>query len=175
MRRSSLPHRSHWAKREERAATSKYCPVYVHRCVADGSVSVCSGRDLRRLMRHELPTSTTIHIDPQVPRVLHRVALPPYPHDIAIGPSYDSGVSEDADVVLFNLKKVERELPLRHILEELRLCAPDAIRFDVCAMLIHYLIQHLDIGGDQGINATPLNCRNSVFGGLRPSSLLGVG
>src|SRR5919198_1559715 len=100
-------------------------------------------------MRYQLPTATTVHIDPQVPCVLHRVGITSYPHNITIRPSYDGGVSEDADVALFNLKQVERKLPLRHIRKECRLRARGAIRFDMGAVLIDNGIQHGDIGGEQ--------------------------
>src|SRR5262245_31511325 len=123
-------------------------------------------------MRHQLPTATTVHIHPQMPCVLHGVGIPPHPHDIAIGPCHDGSISEDTDVVLFDLKQVERELPLCHILEERCLRARGAIRFYMCAMLVDDLIQRVDVGCDEGINTTLLNCRNSVFCGLRHGSPL---
>src|SRR5215471_8905240 len=104
-------------------------------------------------MRYQLPTSATIYIDPQVSCVLHRVGIASYPHNITIRPSHDGSVFEDANVILFDLKQVERKLPLRHIRQECRLRARSAVRFDMGAVLIDYLIQHVDIGGDEGINA----------------------
>jgi hypothetical protein len=118
-------------------------------------------------MRHQLPTSTTVHIDPQVPRVLHGVWIPPDPHDIMVGSSHDGGISEDADLVLFDLKQVELELPFCHILEECRLRARSTVRFYMCAVLVDNLLQRVDVGGDQGINATLLDCRYGVCCGLR--------
>src|SRR5215475_15848673 len=118
-------------------------------------------------MCHKLPTAATVHIDPQVPRVLHKVGIPSYSYNIAIGPLDDSRLSEDADVVLFDLKQVERKLSLRHILKECRLRTRGAVRFYMRALLIDDLIQRGDVGGEQGINATLLNCCHSVFCGLR--------
>jgi len=31
-------------------------------------------------MRYRLPTAVTVHIDPQVPRMLHRAGIASYPH-----------------------------------------------------------------------------------------------
>src|SRR6266487_5100843 len=105
-------------------------------------------------MRHQLPTAATVHIDPQVVRVLGRVGSPSDPHNIAIGPSHDSRISKDAAVVLFDLKQVERKYPLRYIREECRLRARSAVRFYMRALLIDNLIQRVDVGCEQGINAT---------------------
>src|SRR5262247_731814 len=118
-------------------------------------------------MCHQLPTAVTVPIAPQVLRVLHRVRIPSYAYNIAIGPSYDSRLSEDADVVLFDLKQVERKLSLRHILQECRLRARGAVRFYMRALRIDNLIQRVDVGCEQGINATLLNCCHGVFCGLR--------
>jgi hypothetical protein len=54
-------------------------------------------------VRHQLPTAATVHIDPQVVRVLHRVGSLSDPHNIAIGPRHDSRLSKDVDMVLFDL------------------------------------------------------------------------
>ena len=104
-------------------------------------------------MRHQLPTAATVHIDPQVVRVLHRVGNPSDPHNIAIGPSHDSRISKDADVVLFDLKQIKRKRPLHYIREECRLRARGTVRFYMSALLIDNLIQGVDVGCDQGINA----------------------
>jgi hypothetical protein len=61
---------------------------------------------LRCLMRYQLPTAVTVHIDPQVPRMLHRAGIASYPHGITIRPSHDGSVSEDADMILFDLKSL---------------------------------------------------------------------
>src|SRR5262245_45908874 len=108
-------------------------------------------------MRHQLPTSATVHIDPQVPRVLHRLRIAPYPRNFSIGPSHGSSASGYADIVLFTLEQLERRFALRHIRKECRLRARSAVRFYVCAMLVDNLIEHVDIRGDQGIKATLLN------------------
>src|SRR5215475_4372854 len=44
-----------------------------------------------------------------MPRVLQRVLLAPYPHDITICPGDDSGIADDTDMVLFDLKQVKRK------------------------------------------------------------------
>src|SRR5262249_9165032 len=90
-----------------------------------------------------------------------------YSHNIAIGPSYDSRLSEDAYVVLFDLKQIERKLALRYLLEEGRLRARGAVRFYMGALLIDNLIHRVDVGGEQGINATLLHCCHGVFCRLR--------
>src|SRR5256885_16892804 len=118
-------------------------------------------------MRYQLPTAATVHIDPQVPRMLHRVGIASYPHNFAIRSSHDGSISEDADVVLFNLKQVEGKLPLRHLCKECRLRTRGAVRFYVRAMLVDNLIEGVDVRGDQGINTTLLNCRHSVCCRLR--------
>src|SRR5262245_13104830 len=85
-----------------------------------------------------------------------------YTHNIAIGPNDDSHLSEDADMVLFDLKQVERKLSLRHLLKECRLRARGAVRFYMRALLIDDLIQRGDVCGEQGINTTLLNCCHGV-------------
>ena len=126
-------------------------------------------------MRYQLPTATTVHIDPQVPRVLHRVGIASYPHNIAIRPSHDGSVSEDADMVLFDLKQVERKLPLCHIRKACRFRARSAVRFYVCAVLIDNGIQHGDIGSEEGINRPSANKRAKFQVGflMRPHSEIG--
>jgi hypothetical protein len=44
-----------------------------------------------------------------MPRVLQRVLLAPHPHDITICPGDDSGIADDTDMVLFDLKQVKRK------------------------------------------------------------------
>jgi hypothetical protein len=67
-------------------------------------------------MRHEFPTVATVHIHPQMPGMLDRLCLPAHSHNITIGPSHNSHISEETDMILFNLKQVKRELPLGHVL-----------------------------------------------------------
>src|SRR5215471_18176912 len=99
-------------------------------------------------MRYQLPTAATVHIDTQVSCVLHRVGIASYPNNITIRPSHDGSVSDDADVVLFDLKQVERKLPLRHIRQECCLRARDPVRFYVRAVLVDYLIEGVDVRCD---------------------------
>src|SRR5688500_12243064 len=89
--------------------------------------------------------------------------LPPHPNDIAIGPRHNGGLSEGADVVLVDLKKVEGDLPRRHMLEEYGLRASGAVRCYVYARLVNHLIQHVDVECDQRTNTTLFNCGNGVF------------
>ena len=73
--------------------------------------------------------------------MLHGVWLPSHPNDITIDPRHDGSVSKDADVVLFDLKQVEREGPLRHIREECGLRPSGAIRFYMGAMVVDDLMR----------------------------------
>src|SRR4030095_11086986 len=123
-------------------------------------------------MRYQLPAAATVHIDPQVPGVLDTGGIASYQHHITIRPSHDGSVSEDADMVLFDLKQIERKFPLRHIRQECRLRMRGAIGFYVCAMLVDHLIEGVDVRCDQGINAALLNYCHSVFCRLRHDSPL---
>ena len=50
-----------------------------------------------------------------MPRVLQRVLLAPHPHDITICPGDDSGIADDTDMVLLDLKQVKRKFAVGHI------------------------------------------------------------
>ena len=66
-------------------------------------------------MRHKLPIAVTVHIHPQVAGMLDGVWIPTHPYDIAVGSRHDGRIAKDAYRVLFDLKKIKRELPLRDI------------------------------------------------------------
>src|SRR5882724_2087249 len=91
-------------------------------------------------------------------RVSIDVPAPRGPNISAIGPRHNGGLSEGADVVLVDLKKVEGALPRRHMLEEYGLCASGAVRCHVYARLVNNLIPHVAIECDQHINTTRFNC-----------------